>query len=149
VRSELFPEAQMFKNILVPSDLTERNHKAMDIAVNLALANHAVVTLLHVVETVEEADSEDFKKFYSQLGSRAGRKMDELIAKRTGEGLTIDKQILYGKRVYEILNFAVAHGVDLIIMSSHKLDPENAAQGWGTISFKVGVLSHCPVMLVK
>ena len=34
-------------------------------------------------------------------------------------------------------------------MSSHKLDPENAAEGWGTISFKVGVLSHCPVMLVK
>lgn len=139
----------MFKNILVPSDLTERNHKAMDIAVNMALANKAVVTLLHVVETVEEADSEDFKKFYSQLGVRAGRKMDELIAKRIREGLTIDKQILYGKRVYEILNFAVAHGVDLIIMSSHKLDPENAAQGWGTISFKVGVLSHCPVMLVK
>ncbi len=139
----------MFKNILVPSDLTERNHKAMDIAVNMALANQAVVTLLHVVETVEEADSEDFKKFYSQLGVRAGRKMDELIATRIREGLTIDKQILYGKRVYEILNFAVAHGVDLIIMSSHKLDPENAAQGWGTISYKVGVLSHCPVMLVK
>ena len=139
----------MFKNILVPSDLTERNQKAIDIAFNMAQANHALVTLLHVIETVEEFDSEDFKKFYSQLGARAGKKMDELIAGRGREGLTIDKQIVYGKRVYEILNFAVAHAVDLIIMSSHKLDPENAAEGWGTISFKVGVLSHCPVMLVK
>ena len=139
----------MFKNILVPSDLTERNLKAMDIAVTMALENRAVVTVLHVIETVEEVDSEDFRKFYRQLGARAGRKIDKLIAQYAREGLTMEKQILYGRRVYEILNFAVAHGVDLIIMSSHKLDPENAAEGWGTISFKIGVLSHCPVMLVK
>ncbi|MGO9017641.1 MAG: universal stress protein [Syntrophobacteraceae bacterium] len=139
----------MFKNILIPSDLTERNHKAMDIAVKLALEDSAVVTLLHVIETVEQVDSEDFDKFYRQLGARAGRKIDKLIAKYGREGITMEKQILYGRRVYEILNFAVAHGVDLIIMSSHKLDPENAAEGWGTISFKIGVLSHCPVMLVK
>jgi nucleotide-binding universal stress UspA family protein len=139
----------MFKNILIPSDLTERNHKTMDIAVKMALENGAVVTLLHVIETAEEVDSEDFRKFYRQLGARAGRKIDKLIAKYGREGLAIEKQILYGRRVYEILNFAVAHGVDLIIMSSHKLDPENAAAGWGTISFKIGVLSHCPVMLVK
>ncbi len=139
----------MFKNILIPSDLTERNHKAMDIAVKLALENGAVVTLLHVIETLEQVDSEDFEKFYKQLGARAGRKIDKLIAKFGREGITMEKQIVYGRRVYEILNFAVAHDVDLIIMSSHKLDPENAAEGWGTISFKIGVLSHCPVMLVK
>ena len=139
----------MFKNILVPSDLTERNQKAMDIAVKMALENHAAVTLLHVVEILEEVDSDDFKKFYKHLGTTAGRKMDKLISKHGREDVPIVKQILYGKRVYEILNFAVAHDVDLIIMSSHKLDPDNATEGWGTISFKVGVLSHCPVMLVK
>jgi nucleotide-binding universal stress UspA family protein len=139
----------MFTNILVPSDLTERNRKAMDIAVEMAMENRAAVTLLHVIETVEEADSEDFQKFYRQLGSRAGRKIDKLIADYSREGLLMEKHVLYGRRVYQILNFAVAHGVDLIIMSSHKLDPENVTEGWGTISFKVGVLSHCPVMLVK
>ena len=139
----------MFKNILIPSDLTERNLKAMDIAVKLAQEDSAAVTLLHVIETVEQVDSEDFDKFYRQLGARAGRKIDKLIAKYGREGITMEKQIVYGRRVYEILNFAVARDVDLIIMSSHKLDPENAAEGWGTISFKIGVLSHCPVMLVK
>ncbi len=139
----------MFKHILVPSDLTQRNRKAMDIAVNMALENKATVTLLHVIETVEGADSDDFKKFYKQLGARAGKTIDKLISEYAREGLSIEKQIIYGRRVYEILNFADAHKVDLIIMSSHKLDPGNAAEGWGTISFKVGVLSHCPVMLVK
>jgi nucleotide-binding universal stress UspA family protein len=139
----------MFKHILVPSDLTDRNRKAMDIAVKMALTNGAVITLLHVVETMEEAHSDDFKKFYKQLGTRAGKTIDKLITQYGAKSVNIEKQILYGKRVYEILNFAAEHEVDLIIMSSHKLDPENAAEGWGTISFKVGVLSHCPVMLVK
>ena len=139
----------MFNHILVPSDLTERNRKAMDIAVKMAVENKAEITLLHVVETVEEADSEDFRKFYKQLGARADRTIDKIISEYGQGGVSIEKQVVYGKRVYEILNFADAHKVDLIIMSSHKLDPENATEGWGTISFKVGVLSHCPVMLVK
>ena len=139
----------MFKHIMVPSDLGERNRKTMDIAVNMAIENKAAITLLHVIETVEGADSDDFKKFYKQLGVRAGKAIDKLISEYDREGLSIEKQIIYGKRVYEILNFADAHKVDLIIMSSHRLDPDNAAEGWGTISFKVGVLSHCPVMLVK
>jgi nucleotide-binding universal stress UspA family protein len=139
----------MFKHILIPSDLTTRNRKAMDIAVNMALENKAAVTLLHVIETVEGADSDDFKKFYKQLGARAGKIIDKLISEYAQKDLSIEKQIIYGRRVYEILNFADSHKVDLIIMSSHQLDPDNAAEGWGTISFKVGVLSHCPVMLVK
>jgi nucleotide-binding universal stress UspA family protein len=139
----------MFKHILVPSDLTERNRKAMDIAVKMALENGALITLLHVIETIEQADFEDFDKFYKQLGTRAGKTIEKLISGYRREGVGIEKQILYGRRVYEILNFAASHQVDLIIMSSHKLDPENVTEGWGTISFKVGVLSHCPVMLVK
>ncbi len=139
----------MFKHILVPSDLTERNRKAMDIATGMGLENEGVITLLHVIETLDEADSEDFKKFYKQLGARADKTIDKLISRYGSQNVNVQKQVLYGKRVYEILNFAATHQVDLIIMSSHKLDPDNATEGWGTISFKVGVLAHCPVMLVK
>ncbi len=139
----------MFKHILVPTDFTDRNRKAMDIAVKMATENNAVITLLHVIETIEGTDSEDFKKFYRQLGLRAEKKMDKLLSEISRNELSIEKQILYGTRVFEILNFANTHQIDLIIMSSHRLDPENATEGWGTISFKVGVLSHCPVMLVK
>ena len=107
----------MFKHILVPSDLTERNRKAMDIAVKMALVNGAVITLLHVVETMEEADSDDFKKFYKQLGTRANKVIDKLIAQYGPKSVSIEKQILYGKRVFEIINFAAEHEVDLIIMT--------------------------------
>ncbi|MHC1725863.1 MAG: universal stress protein [Syntrophobacteraceae bacterium] len=139
----------MFRHILVPTDLTDRNRKAMDIALNMGVENKALLTLLHVVETVAETDSDDFRKFYDQLGIRAGKKLDRIMSESRRDSLIIEKQIVYGKRVFEILNFATNNHVDLIIMSSHKLDPEHATEGWGTISFKVGVLSHCPVLLVK
>jgi nucleotide-binding universal stress UspA family protein len=139
----------MFKHILIPTDLSDRNRKALQIAVKMAKEDQAEITLLHVIETIEDADSEDFKKFYKQLGTRAGKKMDKLLTEYRNDNLVIEKQILYGGRVNEILNFAAAHKTDLIIMSSHKLDLDNATEGWGTISFKVGVLAECPVMLVK
>jgi len=139
----------MFKHILIPTDLTDRNRKALQIAVKMAMEDRAAITLLHVIETIEDGDSDDFKKFYKQLGTRAGKKMDKFINEYGNDRLVVEKQILYGGRVAEILNFAATHKTDLIIMSSHKLDLENAGEGWGTISFKVGVLAECPVMLVK
>ena len=139
----------MFKNILVPTDLTDRDRKAMEIAVRMAHQDTGKITLLHVIETIEDAQTEDFQKFYKQLGTRSGQKMDLVINQYRKGDLVIEKQILFGRRVHEIINFAAHSDVDLIIMSSHRLDAENLTEGWGTISFKVGVLSHCPVMLVK
>lgn len=139
----------MFKHILVPTDLTDRDRKAMEIAVKMAFQNTKKITLLHVIETIEDAQTEDFQKFYKQLGLRSGQKMDLIVNQYKKENLIIEKQILFGRRVHEILNFAAHSDIDLIIMSSHRLDAENLSEGWGTISFKVGVLSHCPVMLVK
>jgi hypothetical protein len=63
--------------------------------------------------------------------------------------VNIKSEIIYGRRVREILNFAQEHEVDLIIPNSHRINPTDPTQGWDTISYKVGILSQCPVMLVK
>lgn len=139
----------MFKHILVPVDLTDRCQKAMEIAVDMATKDDGKITLLHIIETIGDADSEDFRKFFRQIGNRADKQMSRMLEEYRREGMVMEKQVLYGKRVHEILHFAEHNWVDLIIMSSHKLDMENAGEGWGTISYKVGILSHCPVMLVK
>ncbi len=39
-----------FQHILVPLDFTEKNLAALNIAFDLAIANHARVTLLHIIE---------------------------------------------------------------------------------------------------
>lgn len=139
----------MFKHILVPTDLTERSLKALDIAVKMALYSTCRITFLHVIETIEDTDCEQFEDFYRKLGKRAGKKMDQMLSSFEKHDLVIEKEIIYGKRVNEIVKFAHNQGVDLIILSSHRIDPNDASQGWGTISYKVGILSQCPVMLVK
>jgi len=139
----------MFKHILVPMDLTDRGMNALAIAVKMALHDASRITLLHVIEMIQDSESEEFEGFYKKLERRAVKAMDKMLGLYQYEQLQLEKKIVYGRRVGEILRFADAEGVDLIVLSSHRIEPENPVQGWGTISYKVGILAHCPVMLVK
>ena len=139
----------MFKHILVPSDFTERSVKALDIAAKMAPYNLSRITLLHVIETIEDTEYEEFRGFYDKLKKRAQEEMDRMAGTYADEKLVIDNVIAYGKRAIEIVRFANEKAVDLILLSSHKIDMENIGQGWGTISYKVAILANCPVMMVK
>jgi universal stress protein A len=59
------------------------------------------------------------------------------------------QEIVYGDRAEEIVKFAAAHDIDLIVLASHRIDPSSTRREWGTISYKVGILAQCPVLLVK
>lgn len=140
----------MFKNVLVPSDLTEKSKKALKIAVEMAMSKDPHrITILHVIETIEDADSREFDEFYEKLRLRAEREMLEMTQAFKQDNITIKTRIEYGNRVREIVKFAHDNDVDLIVLSSHRLDETDPAQGWATISYKVGILAHCPVMMVK
>jgi universal stress protein A len=134
---------------MVPVDLTNRNIPALDIAIRMALQNHASVTLLHVIEQLEDSTLDELKAFYARLEKQARDKLSSMAAEFIEKGLAVHQVILYGKRAEEIIHHAMDHQIDLIIMSSHKIDLENPTQGWGSISYKVGILSQCPVLLVK
>jgi universal stress protein A len=49
----------------------------------------------------------------------------------------------------EIIRFTEEQAVDLVVLSSHPVGKDSGIEGWGTISYKVGMLCSCPVMLVK
>ena len=102
-----------------------------------------------MIEIIADTSFDEYKGFYAQLEGRAEKSMDALAASYGGGHVKIERQILYGNRVREILKFAAEHQIDLIIMNSHRVDLEDPVQGWGTISYKIGVLAQCPVMLVK
>ena len=139
----------MFKNILVPTDLSEKSKKALDIAVNLDSEGEGRITLLHVVEVIEGDDQEEFGEFYDRLRDRAEKKIADIAGRYEGKNWTLDSQILFGKRVNEIVRFAFEHDIDLIILASHRIDRIEPMDGWATISYRVGILSHCPVLMVK
>jgi nucleotide-binding universal stress UspA family protein len=118
-------------------------------AARVAASRKATTTLLHVIERVDDGDPGEFKAFYGKLEQNAREKLERLAAKLTSRSLPVKTAVVYGNRVNEILRFAATSGADLIVMSSHRLPLHPRGQDWGTISYKVGALSRCPVLLVK
>lgn len=139
----------MFNQILIPVDFSDQNKHALDIALNLAKISGSNIHLLHVIKRLADDDENEFADFYSKLEAKAKIRMDELLATVANEGVPIKSHLIWGHRVKEILLFAEENEVDLILMNSHKIDPENPDEGWGTISQKVGILAQCPILLVK
>jgi nucleotide-binding universal stress UspA family protein len=142
-------ESSMFRHILIPADLTGRPTRAADMARDLAPAAGARVTLLHVIETVDVADDDEFESFYRAIEGRASEHLATLASRFEGSALELARTIVYGKPAEEIVRFAMEADVDLIVLASHRIDRSRPGYGWGTLSYKIGVLAPCPVLLVK
>jgi nucleotide-binding universal stress UspA family protein len=139
----------MFKNILVPTDFLDNDQHALDIAVRLCSMDNGKISLLHVIEVIQNTTFEEFKDFYSGLENRSFKGLNAIIDRLDIEEIAVEPRVVYGNRTREIVRYAEENNVDLIIMKSHKVDLEERSQGWGTISYKVSILAQCPVLLVK
>ncbi|MFO7986724.1 MAG: universal stress protein [Desulfatiglandaceae bacterium] len=139
----------MFKNVLVPTDFSGEDTHALDIAVKLGAMDNGKISLIHVIEIIANATFEEFADFYKKLEKKAVKDLHRMIVQLQDPRVEIMPEVLYGNRAQELLRFVEERKIDLIVMKSHKVDVEDRAQGWGTISYKVGILAPCPVMLVK
>lgn len=138
----------MFKKIMVPIDLSDSRNPALLIAGKIAKQNNAQLTLLHVIEKIEFLPSAETKSFYAQLKKTGSEKLQKIASRLDSRNKTKTKLIL-GNRAKSIVEYAVKNDIDLIVMNSHPIDLKEPNKGWGTISYKVAILSQCPVLLVK
>lgn len=138
----------MFRKMLVPVDLTEKNRRAVEVARNLAAEGGGEVTLLHVIETLD-LPFEELEDFYRRLEEKSRRAMEGLSEPLRAAGVPHSAQVVYGRRAEEIVAYAEENRFDLIVMNSHRVDLENPGSGWTTLSYKVAILGQCPVLLVK
>jgi nucleotide-binding universal stress UspA family protein len=107
------------------------------------------VTLLHVIEQIDLPGDDEVEEFTDQLRQRADREL-ELRGQRFAEAnVAIDWKIRLGKRGQEIAGYETEHDIDLIVLSSHLVDPDDPARSLATLSYQVALLSQCPVLLVK
>jgi nucleotide-binding universal stress UspA family protein len=142
-------DAPMFKHILVPIDLSGRNEGTLAATLQLAQQSRARVVLLHVIQRIEHVPLPEIRAFYEKLERAARKKMVAVARKLAARGVDVRATVLVGTPAREIVRYAAANGVDLIVLGSHKLDLSRPSRGWGTTSYKVGVLCQCPVRLVK
>jgi len=139
----------VFRRILVPVDFTPKSARAVRAAGRVAERAKGATTLLHVIERVDAGDPAAFAAFYRKLEQNARRRLGELARLAGKSAAPVRTAVVYGNRVNEILRYASSSSADLIVMSSHRLPTRPKSQDWGTISYKVSVLSRCPVLLVK
>ena len=136
-----------FRHILVPTDLTARTEKALQLAAKLAVPETSRITLMHVIATIDGLEFDELKPFYERLERKARAGMTEMV--RHADATRSECTVVYGRTHEEIVRFAAANDVDLIVLASHRVNPSMASRDWGTVSYKVGILAQCPVLLVK
>lgn len=138
----------MFKRILVPLGLTERDAEAVQVAADLASESGGAVTLLHVIEPLD-LPFEEMKDFYDRLEEKSRRTLEERLAPLREAGIEHSARVEYGDRAATIVGHAMDPGCDLIVVTSHRVDPERPGLAWTTLSYKIAILAQCPVLLVK
>ena len=139
----------MFRRILVPMDLSEKSNRAVDLAYEFAVQSGADVMLLHVIEVIEYIQFDEMKSFYGRLENSARNGLQEYAERFTANNLKVDQAVVYGHRTQAIVDFAIANQADLIVMASHRIDPDRPGHDWSSISYAVAILAPCPVLLVK
>ena len=139
----------MFQRILVPLDIAQKNQPALAAAAELARQNKAAILLLHVIERIEHVPDEELKSFYQRLEEGAQRELSAAAQSLAEQGIAASTHIVFGRRAEEVVRFAIQNQVDLIVLRSHRYDPQTAAFPVGTLSHQLAVLAQCAVLLVK
>ncbi len=139
----------MFRNVLIPMNLSERERLVVEMAAGLVESGAGFATLLHVIEEIEGLSGEEGDRFYSGLRQRAEKILEETIESLAPLRCELHRVVVVGKRASTIACFAEDEGCDLIVMGSQRLDPERPDKGIWTTSQKVSLLAGCPVLLVR
>jgi nucleotide-binding universal stress UspA family protein len=138
----------MFKKILLPVDLTDKHGPALQIAGEAAKDGGRVI-LLHVIEIIAGLSQEEERDFFARLEAKARKHLERLGAALAQRQVAWQGEIVYGHRAAEVARVAGQMGADLIVLTAPRFDPDAPAASWGSLSWKISLLSPCPVLLVK
>ena len=139
----------MFTKIVLPVDLTDKHQPALDAAARLAEQGGGSVTLLHVVEVIPGLSMEEEGTFYGRLERMARSNLQQLGKALEEYKVTWRVEVRFGKRAAETARYAAEAGADLLIVTGPRIDPANVAAAWQSMSCTIGLLSQCPVLIVK
>jgi universal stress protein A len=137
-----------YKHLLVPLDFTSKHDAVLSSASEMAKANDASVTLIHVIEPIEPLDDSAIDSFTEQLVREAEKQLTERAHRLRDEGVNVNIENRIGKRAKEIVAFAADEGVDMILLNSHTITPESSDRSI-SLSYQVALLAPCAVLLLK
>lgn len=143
----------MFKNILVPFDLSSQSTRAFKVALDIAKKYNSKVTLL----TCIEGDAWHHKYYDAKADSELIKKQEKVSKKHLEElesiadknNVAITSSIIASKSVVkDIVTFAKSRKHDLVVIGSHGRTGFDKLL-LGSVANGVSQRVRCPVLIVK
>ena len=143
----------MFKNILVPFDLSKQATKAYKTALDVAKKYDSKVTLLTCVEASawhhKYYDARAENALLKQQSKATKRYIEELEAVANKNGVSMKTQVIKSKSIVnDIVNYAKSRKYDLIVMGSHGRSGFDKLL-LGSVANGVSQKAKCPILIVK
>lgn len=145
-----------YKKILVPLDGSELAKQALPHAEVLAVCMDATLVLLQVVQpnlermmvapgfAVTVADEQQVERAAEEANTRLTDQVDRLAHVHVAAETVVE----VGDAASKIVDYATAHGLDLIVMSTHGY---SGLTRWrhGSVTTKVLDAATCPVLVIR
>jgi universal stress protein A len=143
----------LIRRILFPTDLSGPAAYAWPFALTFARKFCAEVHLLHVVAPpprLTEAHAMKFhpEKMVQSLAAEAAASMDEQVEAAKARGLIFHREVRVGTDYREIVQYAMKHDIDLIVMATHGRTGL-AHVFLGSVAERVARMAPCPVLTIK
>lgn len=137
----------MLRKIMVPLDMDRCHKRTVQMATALASTHGASVDLVHVVELVAGEPDPGLDGFYRKLEVESREHLGRLWAEAGNATVPHEERVFFGPRMVKVLELVASESYDLIVLSSHQIDPSKGAKPH--MSLQIAGLAPCDVLLVK
>lgn len=146
----------MYFNIMVPLDGSELAECVIPHVQTIASGcNVSNVTFVHVIEPLHlhgglesSFSPEERKRLEEDSVSISREHLGKLTKQLEDKGIAVKSEVLYGKVIDQLADYADANGVDLIIMATHG---RSGISQWafGSVADRIIRSAKVPVLLVR
>ena len=142
------------KTVLVPTDFSDASESALRYGRAMAEAFGASLHVVHVMEDLlahawaAEVYVSSMPQLRDEIEKESRQRLLALLGDDERQRLRAETALLAGNPFIEIIRYAKAHDVDLIVMGTHGRGPI-AHMLLGSVAEKVVRKSPCPVLTVR
>ena len=142
------------KTVLVPTDFSAASESALRYGKAMAEAFGASLHVVHVMEDLlahawaAEVYVSSMPQLRDEIEKESQQRLGALLTDGERKALRAETALLAGNPFLEIIRYAKAHDVDLIVMGTHGRGPI-AHMLLGSVAEKVVRKSPCPVLTVR
>lgn len=142
-----------WKKILCPIDFSDASRVALETASDLASRQGASLTLFHAYPvpgyTFPDGSFVASSKMLEELAEQANRHLEEWRELATKAGAaSVTAATAVGEPAHEIVSFAEAQGMDLVVVGTHGRTGLTHAL-MGSVAERVVRKAPCPVLTVR